>query len=147
MSVSPQAIADRVNDTEGRHYRGHAQATRPAEDPVLTHVGPGTPCGEYWRRFWFPVAMVEEVTELPLGLRILGEDLVLFRDGSGRHGLLHRHCSHRNTSLEFGIVEEQGIRCCYHGWHYDIDGTILETPASPLPARSRTGSSTAPIRR
>ena len=75
MNGPPQAIADQVNDTGGRRYRGHAQAARPAEDPVLTHVGPGTPCGEYWRRFWFPVAMAEELTDLPLGLRILGEDL------------------------------------------------------------------------
>ena len=135
MNGPPQAIADQVNDTGGRRYRGHAQAARPAEDPVLTHVGPGTPCGEYWRRFWFPVAMAEELTDLPLGLRILGEDLVLFRDGSDRYGLLHRHCSHRNTSLEFGIVEEQGIRCCYHGWHYDIDGTILETPGEPAASK------------
>ncbi len=56
---------------------------------------------------------------------------MLFRDGSGRYGLLHMHCSHRNTSLEFGLIEERGISCCYHGWHYDIDGTILATPGDP----------------
>ncbi len=112
-------------------FEGYRSATRPAEDHELTHVGPGTPCGEYWRRFWFPIAMTQEVTDLPFRLRILGEDLVLFRDGSDRYGLLHMHCSHRNTSLEFGLIEERGISCCYHGWHYDVDGTILATPGDP----------------
>ena len=112
---------------EGR-FDGYEKSSRPPEDAVLTRVGPGTPCGEYWRRFWFPVAMTREVTDVPLRIRILGEDLILFRDGSGRHGLLQLHCSHRNTSLEFGLIEERGISCCYHGWHYDIDGTILATP-------------------
>ena len=116
-----------VRPPEGR-FDGYETSSRPPEDAVLTRVGPGTPCGEYWRRFWFPVAMTREVTDAPLRIRILGEDLVLFRDGSGRYGLLQLHCSHRNTSLEFGLVEERGISCCYHGWHYDIDGTILATP-------------------
>lgn len=110
-------------------FRGYYKAGRPPEDPELTRVGPGTPGGEYFRRFWIPVAMTQEVKDLPLRLRILGEDLVLFRDKSGRYGLLHLHCSHRNASLEFGVIEKQGIRCCYHGWLYDVDGTILERPA------------------
>ena len=122
--------AQQVQPPEGR-FDGYETSARPAEDAELTHVGPGTPCGEYWRRFWFPVAMTQEVTDLPLRIRILGEDLILFRDKSGRYGLLQMHCSHRNTSLEFGLIEERGISCCYHGWHYDIDGTILETPGDP----------------
>ena len=97
---------------------------------------PGTPCGEYLRRYWQPVAMAEELGALPMVVRVLGEDLVLFRDGSGRPGLLHRHCAHRGASLEYGIVAERGIICCYHGWHYDVDGTILragsEPPDSPV---------------
>ena len=112
-------------------YGGYHQPARPAEDAILTHVGSGTPGGEYMRRFWHPIAMTEEVTDLPLPVRILGEDLVLFRDRSGRYGLLHRHCAHRGTSLEYGIPQERGIRCCYHGWYYDIDGTCLETPGEP----------------
>src|SRR5690348_14073754 len=96
----------------------------PAEDAELTHVGPDTPCGEYLRRFWLPVA-----------LRILGEDLVLFRDKGGRVGLLERHCCHRGTSLEYGIVEARGLRCCYHGWKFDVDGTILETPGEPADSK------------
>jgi nitrite reductase/ring-hydroxylating ferredoxin subunit len=98
---------------------------------VLTHVGRRTPGGEYLRRFWHPVALASELGDVPLPLRVLAEDLVLFRDGRGRLGLLHRHCSHRGASLEFGVVAERGIRCCYHGWVYDVDGTILETPAEP----------------
>ena len=61
-------------------------------------------------------------------IRIMGEDLVIFRDGSGKIGLLNRFCAHRRASLEFGRIEARGIRCCYHGWHFDVDGTILETP-------------------
>src|SRR5436309_6010888 len=88
----------------------------PAEDAELTHVGPGTPCGEYFRRFWHPVALSSSLKDLPVAVRVLEEDLVLFRDGHGRVGLLPMHCSHRGTSLEFGMVEREGLRCCYHGW-------------------------------
>src|ERR1700756_2513213 len=104
---------------------------RPAEDQELSRVGPGTPCGEYLRRFWQPVALSEDLRDLPRRLRILGGDLVAFRDGSGAVGLLELHCPHRGTSLEFGLVGAKGIRCCYHGWLFDVDGTILETPGEP----------------
>ncbi|MBI3516958.1 MAG: aromatic ring-hydroxylating dioxygenase subunit alpha [Proteobacteria bacterium] len=107
----------------------------PQEDAELTHVGPETPCGEYMRRFWQPVAMTSELGELPVAVRILGEDLVVFRDKSGRVGLLDRHCCHRGTSLEYGIVEDRGIRCCYHSWKFDVDGTILETPGEPADSK------------
>ncbi len=103
----------------------------PREDRTLTHVGPGTDGGEYLRRFWQPIAWSSELSDLPRAIRIMGEDLVLFRDGRGRVGLLDRHCSHRGTSLEFGLVSERGLRCCYHGWLYDVDGRILETPGEP----------------
>ena len=69
--------------------------------------------------------------DVPVGLKILGEELVAFRDFSGRIGLVEAHCPHRGTSLEFGLVSERGIRCCYHGWLFDVDGTILETPGEP----------------
>jgi nitrite reductase/ring-hydroxylating ferredoxin subunit len=91
----------------------------------------GTPAGEYLRRFWHGIAITSELADLPLPIRILGEDLVLFRDKSGRLGLLKKHCCHRRASLEFGRIEERGIRCCYHGWLYDIDGKLLEAPAEP----------------
>ncbi|CAN0531798.1 unnamed protein product, partial [Laminaria digitata] len=112
-------------------YLGHERRDVPPEDAELSLVGPGTPCGEYMRRYWQPVAMTSEVTDLPLAVRVFGEDLVLFRDGSGRYGLLNRHCSHRGASLEYGIVMEQGLSCCYHGWTYDVDGTVLDTPGEP----------------
>jgi phenylpropionate dioxygenase-like ring-hydroxylating dioxygenase large terminal subunit len=101
------------------------------EDKELTHVGAGTPCGEYLRRFWLPVALTSQLTDLPLALRVMGEDLVMFHDLSGRIGLLHKACSHRRTSLEYDVISERGIRCCYHGWLFDVDGKILETPGEP----------------
>ena len=104
-------------------------------DEELQPAGKGTPCGEYLRRFWQPVALASDLTDVPFAVRIMGEDLVLFRDGSGRVGLLHRYCSHRNTSLEYGKIQDRGLRCCYHGWHYDIDGRILDTPGEPEGSR------------
>jgi phenylpropionate dioxygenase-like ring-hydroxylating dioxygenase large terminal subunit len=112
-------------------YSAYHHRERPAEDIELTQIGPGTPCGEYLRRFWQPVVLSQELGDLPRRLRILGEDLVAFRDRSGAVGLLELHCPHRGTSLEFGLVAEKGIRCCYHGWLLDVDGTILETPGEP----------------
>ena len=115
-------------------YDRNAEMLAPPDDE-LTKVGPGTPCGEYLRRYWMPIAMTQQITDLPLRVRILGEDLVLFRDGSDHYGLLHLNCSHRNASLEYGIIEEKGIRCCYHGWLYDVDGTIMEAGAEPLDSK------------
>jgi len=112
-------------------YNGYHRSATGEEDAELTHSDPGTPCGEYLRLFWQPVCMSEQLTDLPLGVRIMGEDLVVFRDLSGDVGLLHRQCSHRRTSLEYGVIAEHGIRCCYHGWLFDVDGTILETPGEP----------------
>ena len=112
-------------------YGGYYHREVPEEDVELTHVGPGTPCGEYLRRFWQPVGVSSELKDLPRAIRILGEDLVLFRDGQEQVGLLELHCSHRGTSLEFGTVERQGIRCCYHGWLYAADGRVLDTPGEP----------------
>lgn len=112
-------------------YGGYHHREVPAEDASLTHVGPGTPCGEYLRRYWQPVCFSDELTELPLRIAILGEDLVVFRDRSGAVGLLELHCPHRGTSLEFGLIDARGIRCCYHGWLFAPDGTILETPGEP----------------
>ena len=103
----------------------------PSEDAELTHVGPGTPCGELLRRYWHPVCASAELTDVPRRVRILGEDLVAFRDGRGRPGLLFFRCSHRNTSLEYGRVERDGLRCCYHGWLYDVEGNVLEMPLEP----------------
>ncbi len=112
-------------------YTGYYDQEDVDEDAELTHVGPKTPAGEYLRRFWHGIATSSELGDLPLLIRIMGEDLVLFRDKSARIGLLKKHCSHRRASLEYGRVEERGIRCCYHGWLYDVDGRLLEAPAEP----------------
>jgi 5,5'-dehydrodivanillate O-demethylase len=103
------------------------------ENRKLTQVGPGTPGGELLRRYWYPVGPLHALTEeSPTAfVRILGEDLVLFRDTSGRVGLLADHCSHRGASLLYGRVEERGIACAYHGWLYDTAGNCLECPAEP----------------
>ena len=106
-----------------------------SEDQELTHVGPRTPCGEYLRRFWQPAIFLDELKDLPVRLRILGEDVVAFRDRGGNVGILKLHCSHRGASLEFGQIAERGIRCCYHGWLYDVDGRILDTPGEPAESR------------
>jgi len=112
-------------------YSAYHHRQIPPEDTELTHVGPETPCGEYMRRFWQPICYADDLTDLPLKLRILGENLVAFRDRNGEVGLLELHCPHRGTSLEFGLVGEKGIRCCYHGWLFGCDGAILETPGEP----------------
>ncbi len=115
------------NEPFGGYYK---PKDRPADDE-LAKVGPGTPCGEYLRRFWHPILMSERLSDRPLAVRVLGEDLVLFRDLAGNIGLVDKFCSHRGMSLEFGIIAEHGIRCAYHGWYYGPDGRILETPGEP----------------
>jgi len=116
-------------------FDGYHRRAVPAPDPEPTQVGPGTPGGEYLRRFWQPVAFARDIAATPLRVRILGEDLVVFRDRGGRGGVLHLHCAHRGTSLEFGIPVERGLRCCYHGWVFDVDGRCLETPGEPPGSR------------
>ena len=105
----------------------------PEENDLLTQTDPKTPCGELLRRYWQPVALSEELPNggAPLKVRILGEDLVLFRDDQERPGLLGLHCSHRGTDLSYGRIEDGGLRCLYHGWLYDICGRVLEQPGEP----------------
>jgi phthalate 4,5-dioxygenase len=104
-----------------------------SENDLLTQIGPKTPCGELLRRYWQPVALGEELPKdgAPLKIRILGEELVLFRDDRGRPGLLGLHCSHRGTDLSYGRVEDGGLRCLYHGWLYDVSGRVIEQPGEP----------------
>ena len=116
-------------------YSGYLLRDVPRADTELTHTDPGTLMGEFMRRYWQPVCLSEELTDLPKAVRILSEELVAFRDRSGEVGILHRHCSHRGTSLEYGIVSDRGLRCCYHGWLFAPDGTILETPGEPPDSR------------
>ena len=126
MTVKGKAAAQ-----EDQAYCGYHQTWVGQSDQELTRVGPGTPAGEYLRRYWQPVAIASELGDVPKLIRILGEDLVLFRDKGGRLGLVHRRCPHRRASLEFGVPEARGIRCCYHGWLFDVDGKTLEVPGQP----------------
>jgi nitrite reductase/ring-hydroxylating ferredoxin subunit len=106
-------------------------------DRILVEVGPGTPGGELLRRYWQPIALSTDLTDLPQEVSVLGEELVLFRDGSGRPGLLHPRCCHRGTTLLYGKVESEGIRCCYHGWLFDVEGHCLDQPCEPDGGRKR----------
>jgi phenylpropionate dioxygenase-like ring-hydroxylating dioxygenase large terminal subunit len=112
---------------------------RPAQhsNKLLTEVGPGTPCGELMRRYWQPVGLSSKLRDLPHQVRILGEDLILFRDRAGRPGLLYPRCMHRGTSLYYGRIEDRGIRCCYHGWLFDVEGRCLDQPCEPDGGRHR----------
>jgi len=107
------------------------------ESDLLTGVGPGTPGGELLRRYWYPIAFGPDLSEdKPTHfVRLLGEDLVLFRDKSGRLGLIQDHCPHRGASLLYGRIEERGIACAYHGWLYDTQGNCLGTPAEPADSK------------
>ena len=100
------------------------------ENELLTHVGPGTAAGQLLRRYWHVVAVAGELNDAKpkKRVRILGEDLVLYRDRSGTYGLVRERCSHRGASLYYGFVEDDGIRCPYHGWKYDACGKCIEQP-------------------
>ncbi|MPZ15924.1 MAG: Rieske 2Fe-2S domain-containing protein [Chloroflexi bacterium] len=103
------------------------------ENERLTRVGPDTPCGALMRRYWHPICAEATLRKNPVQpIKILGEQLVLYRDRGGRLGLLHHRCAHRAMHLMFGVPEEEGLRCCYHGWLYDHAGHILETPLEPV---------------
>jgi len=104
------------------------------ENELISQVGPGTPGGNLMRAYWLPMATSDElVADGPqVRVRILGENLIAFRTTSGKIGLVDQSCPHRGTSLFFGRNEEDGIRCAYHGWKYDVTGTCLETPAEPV---------------
>jgi 5,5'-dehydrodivanillate O-demethylase oxygenase subunit len=102
------------------------------ENELLTRVGPGTPMGNLLRRYWHPVAMTERMQDRwTKRVRILGEDLVLFRDRSGAFGLIGEFCPHRRASLAYGIPTDDGIRCPYHGWQFDGTGQCIEQPNEP----------------
>ena len=96
---------------------------------LLTQVGPGTPMGELLRRYWMPIGGASELDTNPIKpIRLMGEDLVLYKDLGGTFGLLDRHCPHRRADLSYGFVEQTGIRCNYHGWLMDEAGRCIEQP-------------------
>lgn len=125
-------------------YSGYYRDPEAEPDRFLTSVTRGTPGGEFLRRYWMPVAYERELGKVPLRVRALGEELVVFRDLQGRTGCLQLHCSHRNASLEFGILTGAGIRCCYHGREFAVDGTCVAIPNDPneerLKPRATQGS-------
>jgi len=104
------------------------------DNELLCRVGPGTAMGNLMRQYWIPALMSSELPRPdgpPVRVRLLGENLVLFRDEQGRYGLLDRHCPHRGADLAFGRRESGGLRCSFHGWLFDVTGQCLETPAEP----------------
>jgi phenylpropionate dioxygenase-like ring-hydroxylating dioxygenase large terminal subunit len=97
----------------------------------LPYVDRGTPAGEWFRRYWLVVGTTRDLHDIPQAVKVLGEELVLFRDQAGQLGLIGQHCPHRGASLEYGGIEHGGIRCPYHGWLFDVRGQCLEMPAEP----------------
>jgi phthalate 4,5-dioxygenase len=108
------------------------------ENELVTRVGPGTPMGETMRRYWMPAVLSSEIPAAdcpPVRVRLLGEDLVAFRDTDGRVGLLDEFCPHRLASLFLGRNEECGLRCVYHGWKFDVEGNCVDMPNEPAESR------------
>src|SRR5438105_9379653 len=104
------------------------------ENEVLCQVGPGTLMGNLLRRYWLPALLSAELPDAdgpPLRVRLLGEDLIAFRDTTGAVGLVAQACPHRGASLFFGRNEEAGLRCVYHGWKFDVTGQCIDMPAEP----------------
>ncbi|OXC76724.1 Rieske 2Fe-2S domain-containing protein [Caballeronia sordidicola] len=104
------------------------------DNETLTRVGPGTEMGDFMRSYWLPVALSAELPEpdgAPIRVRILGEDLVAFRNTDGKVGLLDEFCPHRAASLVLAVNEENGLRCIYHGWKYAVDGSCVDIPTEP----------------
>ena len=98
---------------------------------LLTRVGPGTPMGTLMRHYWQPVCAVEDILNSPFrtkAVKILGEELVVYRDRRGHLGVVDKYCTHRRASLAYGVVEEDGIRCQYHGWKFNETGACIEQP-------------------
>jgi len=125
-----------------------ATTPRKQRQDRLTLVGPGTPMGRYMRCFWHPVAAVAELTGWPVkAVRLLGEDLALFRTEDGTFGLVAQRCPHRGASLACGMTDGTGIRCAYHGWKFDPQGNCVDTPAEPAqsPLRGRTKIAGYPV--
>jgi phenylpropionate dioxygenase-like ring-hydroxylating dioxygenase large terminal subunit len=105
-----------------------------ADNEALCRVGRGTPMGELYRRFWIPMLLSEEVGAPdgpPVRVRLLGDDLVAFRDTRGVVGLIDPYCPHRGANLYWGRNEECGIRCVYHGWKFDTTGQCVDLPNTP----------------
>ena len=125
-----------LSDQEGYIGNGYLNPPLPY-DPSLTEVTRGTPMGELLRRYWHPIGLGSHASAVPRKVRALGEDLILFRDLEGRPGLVHANCCHRGTTLYYGKVDEDGLRCCYHGWAFDVEGRCTSQPCEPDGGRGK----------
>jgi phthalate 4,5-dioxygenase oxygenase subunit len=108
------------------------------DNTYITQIGPGTPMGNLFRRYWLPALLAEELPEAdcaPVRVKLLGEDLVAFRTTSGRPAVLDTWCPHRNANLFWGRNEQDGLRCVYHGWKFDADGACVDMPSEPAQSR------------
>src|SRR6185312_3408736 len=104
------------------------------DNELVTNTNKGTPMGEVFRRFWIPVALSAELAGPdcpPVRVRVLGEDLIAFRDSKGRPGLVDAYCPHRGAPMFFGRNEEEGLRCVYHGWKFAVTGQCVDMPSEP----------------
>src|SRR5438067_1496773 len=111
------------------------------DNEYITRTGPGTPVGELFRRFWLPAMVPSELPEPdcpPIRLKLLGEDLVAFRDSTAQVGVVAANCPHRGASLFFGRNEESGLRCVYHGWKFDVSGQCVDMPNAPAESDFRS---------
>src|SRR5437899_4823470 len=119
------------------------------QNDCITRVGPGPPAGKLLRRYWQPVALVDELNgPRPVKpVKLMGQHFVLFRDEKGQLGMLDRDCPHRGADLAFGRLEDGGLRCAFHGWLFDAKGNCLETPAEPASSKlcSRIKQSAYPV--
>src|SRR5712692_1425329 len=111
------------------------------ENELLCRVGPGTPMGNFMREYWIPALLPRELSAPdcpPVRLRLLGENLIAFRVTSGKVGIVTNSCPHRGASLFFGRNEEEGLRCVYHGWKYDVTGQCVDMPSEPAESNFKT---------
>ena len=117
----------------GAHAEGPFHMLSQEQNDLITRTGPGTPAGKLMRQYWQPAALADELAgNRPVKpVRLLGENLVIFKDEAGKYGLLERHCPHRGADLAFGRLEDGGLRCSFHGWLFATDGQCLQTPAEP----------------
>ena len=111
---------------------------RREQNDLLTQTGPGSAMGDFFRCYWIPALLAEELPENdcpPVRVKLLSERMIAFRDSAGRIGIMDHRCPHRCASMFFGRNEEGGIRCAYHGWKFDVDGNCLDQPNLPEDAR------------
>src|SRR5580692_8234537 len=152
LTLSPSRSAPRGEIiTTGYLPTSEERLLTAARNEMLTRVGPGTPMGELLRRYWQPIAGASELDANPIKtVRLMGEDLVLYRDRGGRYGLIDRHCPHRRADMAYGWVEDTGIRCSYHGWLVDQTGRCLEQPyedtTSPKPSKAGCETKAYPVK-